>query len=400
MDKPIHIFDGDGAIYIDGAALDQFYKTMEQSWVVKGALMPDAHKGYSLPIGGVVATEGVIWPAGIGMDKGCGVCAIKLPLKRHQLTKPIRELIFKSIYANIPTGFHHNAKPSKWPKCDSIPRTDFMNKMFADKGGLRQLCSLGRGNHFIEIGYDENDDVWIIVHSGSRNVGSTSARNYMGIASGTGKASEGHFALDVDSQAGKDYIMDLNFCLEFALENRKQILLRVAEIIDIILDKDQEIYADALASILTEGHFINRNHNHAELKDGLWIHRKGATHAEDGMMGVIPGNMEDGAFIVRGKGNPDSLYSSSHGAGRVRGRKEAKEGRTNPDTGKVELEPLNVEDFEKRVKELDIVAKVGYSTVDESKKAYKSIFDVMEVQEQAGLVEIVHHIKPLINIKA
>lgn len=130
---------------------------------------------------------------------------------------------------------------------------------------------------------------------------------------------------------------------------------------------------------------INRNHNHAELKDGLWIHRKGATHAEANMMGVIPGNMEDGSFVVKGKGNPDSLCSSSHGAGRVMGRKEAKE-------------KLSMSAFRKRMKSSDIVAKVEKSTLDESKLSYKNPFEVMAAQ--SDLIDIIHHVKPLINIKA
>lgn len=382
MDKPIKIFNDNG-IHIDGAAIAQFMECMSQSWAVKGALMPDAHKGYTLPIGGVVATDGVIVPAKIGYDIGCGVCAVKLSLKREDIL-PYTEDIFAAIYKEIPTGFSHNVKPSKWPKYEKIKKTEFMEELFKEKSGSNQLCSLGGGNHFIEIGFDENDDVWITIHSGSRGIGHSAAKHYMGVASGDGKAREGCYALDINSQEGKDYIVDLNFCLEFALENRRQMIIRVASTIDKALNnKDEEVYVGTLASILTEGFFINKNHNHAELKNGLWIHRKGATHAEEGMMGVIPGNMKDGSFIVRGKGNPDSLYSSSHGAGRVCGRAEAK--RT-----------LNIEDFEKDME--GITAKVGQETLDESRLAYKSIFEVMEAQ--TDLVEIIHHVKPIINIKA
>jgi len=136
------------------------------------------------------------------------------------------------------------------------------------------------------------------------------------------------------------------------------------------------------ADVFPDGELINRNHNHAEEKDGLWIHRKGATHAEEGMMGVIPGNMRDGSFIVRGKGNPDSLYSSSHGAGRVLGRKAAKR-------------ELDVAEFSATME--GIKASVGENTLDESPMAYKNIFDVMNLQDD--LVEVVAHIKPMINVK-
>ena len=158
---------------------------------------------------------------------------------------------------------------------------------------------------------------------------------------------------------------------EFALENRLEIIRRVV--------KEIQHYCDGDA---VWDKLINRNHNHAEEKDGLWIHRKGATHAEKGMMGVIPGNMRDGSFIVEGKGNPDSLYSSSHGAGRVLGRRKAKE-------------TLDVDDFTETME--GIVAKVDSKTLDESPFAYKDIFQVMEQQED--LVEVHHRVVPLINVK-
>ena len=193
----------------------------------------------------------------------------------------------------------------------------------------------------------------------------------MRLASGDGKAREGHFGFSVTSQNGKDYIDDLAFCLSFAIENRLLMLQRVDAVI-----------AAYCEGIVDWGRLINRNHNHAQFKDGLWIHRKGATHAEEDMMGVIPGNMRDGSFIVRGKGNPDALYSSSHGAGRVLGRKAAQ--RT-----------LTVEAFIETMK--GVTALVEEDTLDESPFAYKNIFDVMS--QQKDMVEILHHVKPLINIK-
>lgn len=382
MEKQYKIYN-DG-ITIDPKALHQFFEALKQPWATKGAVMADGHAGYSLPIGGVVSTKGVVVPAWVGFDKGCGVFGIKLPLKKHEIM-PHRDKIFDAIYEAIPTGFAHNKKKSKWPEYAKIEKTAFMEEMFNDKNGFRQLCSLGGGNHFIEIGYDENNDIWIIIHSGSRNVGHSSATNYMRIASGVGKAREGHYPLDVNTQEGKDYITDLNFCLEFALENRRQMASRVIGVIGKILPKEGSA---KLADWLIRDKdklIINRNHNHAELKDGLWIHRKGATHAEADMLGVIPGNMEDGSFIVKGKGNPDSLCSSSHGAGRVMGRREAKE-------------KLSMSAFRKRMKNSDIVAKVEKSTLDESKLSYKDPFEVMAAQ--SDLVHVMHHVKPLINIKA
>ena len=363
-DKPYKIF----AEVLEQEALNQFESAMQQECVVRGALMPDAHAGYSLPIGAVVATDGVIFPSWVGFDIGCGMCALPTSYNVDDIRANAKK-IFDSIYRSIPVGFSHNQKNTEWDS-SGYARTDKMQSIF-DKNGLRQIGTLGSGNHFVEVGHDETDKVWVIIHSGSRGIGHATASHYMKLASGGEKALEGHFGLDVNGQDGKDYIMDLNFCLEFALENRKEMMRRV--------EREISYYCTGEAKW---SELINRNHNHAELKDGMWIHRKGATHAEDGMMGVIPGNMRDGSFIVRGKGNPDALWSSSHGAGRVLGRKEAQ--RT-----------LNMEQFTETMN--GVVALVTKDTIDESPFAYKDVFDVMRLQKD--LVDVVAHVKPIINIK-
>lgn len=363
--KPYKIF----AEVLEQGALDQFESAMNQPSAIRGALMPDSHFGYSLPIGAVVATEGVVFPAWVGYDIGCGMCAVPTTFKASEVREN-GKAIFDAIYRAVPVGFSHNQKPVMWPRGESLERTGRTEEIFA-KNGLLQLGTLGGGNHFAEVGEDAGGVIWVVIHSGSRGIGHAVASHYMRLASGTDKAKEGHFGFDVDSENGKDYIEDLNFCLEFALENRKTIIDRICGAIGGIIRGDQD--SEAL---------INRNHNHAELRDGLWIHRKGATHAEDGMMGVIPGNMRDGSFVVRGKGNPESLFSSSHGAGRVLGRKEAQ--RT-----------LTMEQFSGAME--GVVARVDLDTLDESPFAYKDIFKVME--QQSSLVDIVAHVRPIINIK-
>jgi tRNA-splicing ligase RtcB len=366
--KPHKIF----AEYVEGAALDQFYEAMKHDTVVQGALMPDAHKGYALPIGAVVAMKDVVWPAAVGYDIGCGMCALPTTFDKGQVENQT-DTIFERIYEQIPVGFNWNKKRISFDTTKELekePITHHFKNIYDEKGVL-QIGTLGGGNHFIEIGYDETDNIWIIIHSGSRNLGHNIATHYMKAASPDNKAREGYYVLDFQSIEGENYVTDLNYALHFALLNRA-----------VMMDKVEKIL-----SKLAKGHgnwdsLINRNHNHAELKDGLWIHRKGATHAENGMAGVIPGNMRDGSFIVEGKGNPESLYSSSHGAGRVLGRRAAKE-------------TLTMEDFKKSMK--GIKAKVGTDTIDESPGAYKNIFDVME--QQKDLVEVMHHVKPIINIK-
>ena len=363
--KPTKIY----AEVVDPKALEQFEQAMALDCIVKGALMPDVHFGYTLPIGSVVASDGVIFPSFCGYDIGCGMCAVPTSFSKAAIIANADD-IFARIYRDVPVGFSHNAKDSVW-NTGGIPLISAAAEAIFNKNGLKQLGSLGGGNHFIEIGYDETDRVWIIIHSGSRGIGHAVATHHMRLASGDGKAREGYFGFKVNTREGLDYLLDLNFCLAFALENRQQIITRVVQAI----------------ATFTEGQadytqLINRNHNHAEEKDGLWIHRKGATHAEAGMMGVIPGNMRDGSFIVQGKGNPDSLCSSSHGAGRVLGRKEAQR-------------QLNLSEFQESMQK--VTALVNADTLDESPLAYKDIFEVMRQQEE--LVEVLHHIKPLINIK-
>jgi tRNA-splicing ligase RtcB len=365
-DKPHAVF----AEVIEQGAIDQFESAMNQPFVVRGALMPDAHQGYSLPIGAVVANDGVILPSWVGYDIGCGMCALPTTFSAEQVRVYAKE-IFTRIYDEVPTGFSHNQKPTEWDEGRRLPVTAMLHERF-ERDGLRQLGSLGGGNHFIEVGEDETGKVWIIIHSGSRGIGHAVATYYMRAASGDGKAREGHFGFDVGSDWGMDYATDMEFCLQFALENRREITGRVERVLIEALNYGRGEWPD----------LINRNHNHAELRDGLWIHRKGATHAEAGMMGVIPGNMRDGSFIVRGLGNPDALWSSSHGAGRVLGRKVAKK-------------TLNMGDFESAME--GVTALVTADTLDESPFAYKDIFEVMRLQ--AGLVDVVAHVKPIINVK-
>jgi len=356
---------------IDSKALAQFYSALEQPWAVKGALMPDAHTGYALPIGAVVASEGVVVPAWVGYDIGCGMIAVETTFDAQAVRNKAKE-IFDGIYRDVPVGFNHNEKAPQWVAGEALPRSKALQGII-DRKNMKDLYSLGGGNHFIEIGVDENDRVWIVLHSGSRNLGHSVATHYMKCAAG-GKAREGHYGLSVASNDGMNYIADLAFCLEFALENRRGMVSRIEKVM-----KKQTCNGKVLWETL-----INRNHNHAEEKNGLWIHRKGATHAENGMMGAIPGNMRDGTFIVRGKGNPESMCSSSHGAGRVLSRTAAKE-------------KLDMAVFRKEMEDRGIQARINASTLDESASAYKDIFEVMAMQRD--LVDVIHHIKPIINIK-
>lgn len=369
LGKPYKIY----AEVLESGAIDQFVNCMSLPDVVQGALMPDAHTGYVMPIGAVVATKGTIYPSFVGYDIGCGMSATKLNIGGDVLRAYAKQ-IYTAIQGEVPVGFSKNTneqitEAATWQGTLDVKHSE----MIKDFVGYGPMClgTLGGGNHFIEIGEDEAGMGWIIIHSGSRSVGQKIAEHYMKIAADGGKAEEAH-ALGTNTIEGVRYIADMEYGLQFALKNRQLMTHRVIRAISGVIGRR-----------VTSSEFINRNHNHAELRDGLWIHRKGATHAEEGMMGVIPGNMRDGCFIVRGLGNPDSLYSSSHGAGRVLSRRKAKE-------------QITLEQFEESMKGV-WAATVGQGTIDESPFAYKDIFKVMELQED--LVEIVHYVKPIINVK-
>lgn len=354
---------------LEDTALEQFESAMEQDFSVKGALMPDAHTGYSLPIGAVVATDGMIIPSWVGFDIGCGMCALPTSFNAAEV-RLAGKAIFDEVYKRVPVGFNVHQHPKE---CHLNPDdlADLGRTAFDKRKGFRGLGTLGGGNHFIEIGQDEIDRVWIIIHSGSRGVGHGIATEYVRLADPDSKVRDGHHGFAVESDHGQAYINDLGWALSYALANRRYMMSSVVDAID-----------KHCVGSAAWGELINRNHNHAEERDGLWIHRKGATHAEAGMMGVIPGNMRDGSFIVRGKGNPDALWSSSHGAGRVMGRKQAKR-------------ELDTSDFVETMQ--GVIALVGDSTLDESPMAYKDIFEVMRLQ--SDLVDVIAHVKPIINIK-
>lgn len=365
LNKPYSIFTD----YVEGSAIDQFVNVMKQPDVVQGALMPDVHAGYVLPIGGVVATKGTIYPAFVGYDIGCGVSTVKIGLSKDDLETRAQEIrdIIRDV---VPVGFasHHHAYNADLlaRRVGAVPDTivDLVDSH------LTQVATLGGGNHFIEVGYSERTDpdgsgVWISIHSGSRGLGHKVASRFMEASGG-----EGCNPIDVNSKLGQDYITAMNYCLRWALFNREKMMRNICNRLDV------EFMEETM---------VNRNHNHAEEKEGLWIHRKGATHAEEGMLGVIPSNMRDGVFIVKGKGNADSMSSSSHGAGRVMSRSKAKK-------------QISLEDFVASMGDRKLAGfSVEENFIDEAPAAYKPIDEVMTNQQE--LIEVVNHIIPVVNVK-
>ncbi|HEY5575691.1 MAG TPA: RtcB family protein, partial [Clostridiaceae bacterium] len=311
-----------------------------RKWV---ALMPDTHSGFGMPIGGVVATEGVIIPNAVGVDIGCGMVFVQTDIPVQAVLSvdtpngKLGNAIIGDILRNIPTGFEHHKQRRE---CAAVRKfeanmTDRMKTGFAkellkelDKA-CYQVGTLGSGNHFIEFQTNEDGKLGIMVHSGSRNVGFTICHFFNNLAKQLNKVwrseipAEWDLAyLPTDNDYGKEYIRWMNFALEFAEENRAQMM---QEVIDIVCEKAAK-YAGITDVKLSER--INCHHNYASFEEHygkkVWVHRKGAISARKGELGIIPGAMGSVSYLVKGRGNTESFCSCSHGAGRQMSRTEAK----------------------------------------------------------------------------
>lgn len=342
-------------------------------WV---AIMPDSHQGYGMPIGGVLATSGVIVPNAVGVDIGCGMAACKTSLTEIS-TEALKSVMGK-IRKVIPVGFNHQAEEQRWDGFDDAPDIPIIQRELSS--AKKQLGTLGGGNHFIEIQRGDDGHIWLMIHSGSRNFGLKTADEYHKTAQ---RLCEKWYSfmpdkdlafLPIDTDAGNAYYKAMNYCLKFAQANRALMMGRAID----------ALYSETGATVLDE---IDIHHNYAAFehhygKDVL-VHRKGATRATLGLTGIIPGSMGTFSYITEGLGNPESFFSSSHGAGRRMGRNEAK--RT-----------LNLES--EQVKMAGIVHGLrSASELDEAPGAYKDIDVVME--NQKDLVKIRVSLSPLANIK-
>jgi len=356
------------------------------------AIMPDTHQGFGMPIGGVLATKGIIIPNAVGVDIGCGVCALKTSLT--EIDKDTLKKIMGEIRKTIPVGFE---KHEKMQNENLMPTTIPHIKLFDDNlqickqeydNARKSLGTLGGGNHFISIEKGSDGYVWIMIHSGSRNLGKQIADHYNKIAielnekwhSTVPKNWELAF-LPLESEEGKSYLSEMNYCVEFALANRKLMMDRIKDVF--------ERYITLSFGRVSFEPLINIAHNYARLEkhfgENVWVHRKGATLADKNTIGIIPGSQGTHSYIVRGKGNPDSFMSCSHGAGRKMSRSQAKE-------------LLNLEDEKKILDDQGIVHNIrSEKDLDEASGAYKSIVDVMKNQED--LVEILVELTPLGVIK-
>lgn len=396
--KPIKMWLDD----IEDGALEQAKNLANLPFAFKHiAIMPDSHEGKGMPIGGIIATKDVVIPNAVGVDIGCGMCAIRTSLTNID-TETLKE-IMGEIRKVIPVGFNKH----KEPQDETLMPAGHYNylkenyKEIIDReynNALLSLGTLGGGNHFIEIQKGSDGHIWIMIHSGSRNLGLQVAQHYRNIAYELNKKwysntllttdkEKGLAFLPIDSEEGKAYIREMEYCIDFALANRKLMMDRIIEIFKNTIGKREAFLQGTY--IMKFDEMINIAHNYAKLEnhfgENVWVHRKGATLATENTIGIIPGSQGTKSYIVKGKGNPDSYNSCSHGAGRKLGRKKA-------------IKELDLQEEIKKLDEAGVIHGMrNQQDLDESVSCYKDIDIVME--NQKDLVEILTELKPLAVIK-
>ena len=350
------------------------------------AFMPDAHGGMGMPIGGVLATKKVVIPNAVGVDIGCGMCAIKTDIIADEIPRQlIKEKIMAGIRERIPLGMDHHKElqdESFMPQGHDIDNLHVVSRQYTS--ARRQIGTLGGGNHFIELQKDEDGYLWIMLHSGSRNLGKQVGDFYNKLAkqlnsmyfAGIDPEWQMHF-LPLGSKEYTAYWKEMSYCVDFAFCNRK-----------LMMDRIMEILSDAIPGIAFEP-MINIAHNYAAWEhhygEDVIVHRKGAVRARAGEVGIIPGSQGTSSYIVEGLGCPESFMSSSHGAGRLMSRKEA----------------IRTLSLEKEIRMLDdkgIIHGIRCANhLDEAASAYKDIDEVMANQQD--LVKILTKLSPIAVVK-
>lgn len=362
---------------IEDGALQQARNLANLPFVYKWvAIMPDSHQGYGMPIGGVLATKGVIIPNAVGVDIGCGMSATKTSLTEIDIETLKR--VMGKIREVIPVGFNHQLEGQLWDGFDDAPDIPIIQRELLS--AKKQLGTLGGGNHFIEIQRGDDGYIWVMIHSGSRNFGLKTANEYHKKAQFlcskwySFMPDKDLAFLPIEDETGSEYFRAMNYCLKFAGANRTLMMNRAMS----------AIYSETGAKGLNE---IDIHHNYASFErhygKDILVHRKGATKATLGLTGIIPGSMGTSSYITEGLGNPESFFSSSHGAGRRMGRKEAER-------------ILNLENEQEKMAGI-IHGLRSKSELDEAPGAYKDIDIVMK--NQSDLTKILVTLSPLANIK-
>ncbi len=345
------------------------------------AVMPDCHVGFGVTIGCVFPTAGAVVPTAVGVDIACGMCAIATgrEFRPRRMDGRYWDRWSERVRAAVPTGFGVHRQRQRWRGFETELEAAPLRPVMREKAPV-QLGTLGGGNHFLEAQVDEAGELWLMVHSGSRHTGLRIADHY------TAKARElsarrGHavppelWALPLDDPIAEAYLHDMAWATEFALESRYRMLEVMLEALDV---DPSEVGGRAA--------FLNIHHNFARIEEhdglSLVVHRKGATSAREGELGIIPGSMGTPSYIVRGRGNPESFASCSHGAGRRLGRNQARK-------------TIDEAAFKAALAGTHTRPAKGY--LDEAPQAYKDVTQV--IARQGDLVDVVHTLRPIVTIK-
>lgn len=355
------------------------------------AAMPDVHAGIGATVGSVIPTRGAIIPAAVGVDIGCGMNALRLSLNASQLPDSLRR-VRNAVEAAVPVGFEFHKKPAVNastlraldPTLDRIvgkhPGLMKMHKHF-ERSWTCQLGTLGGGNHFIELCLDEADQVWVMLHSGSRGIGNCIGRYFIQLARKDMQRHQIHLP-DKDlayfqegAEHFDDYVEAVHWAQDYAYTNRREMMRLVLEAI-----------RGVLPPFTVTREAINCHHNYVAIEshfgEQVFITRKGAIRAGEDDLGIIPGSMGARSYIVRGKGSAESFCSCAHGAGRRMSRMQAKK-------------QFSVTDLEQQTRGVECRKDRG--VLDEIPGAYKDIDTVMSHQED--LVEVLHTLKQVMCVK-
>ena len=376
---------------IDLASIEQLRNVARLPFVFHHvAAMPDVHAGMGATIGSVIATKGAVIPAAVGVDVGCGMLAVRTNLLRKEFTDQDLELLMVEILKRVPVGREQRDKaqirnqicePFAEGLADILGQEPDMLKPMVKSDWRAQMGTLGSGNHFIELASDEENQLWIMLHTGSRGVGNTMASFFIKRAKEVSKAN-GEILPDINLASLKEgsdefnlYMKAVDWAQAYAMTNRQEILKDVLEAIQVLRPEAQ-----------LEGEIVNCHHNYVAQEEHfgemVWVTRKGAIRAGLGEKGIIPGSMGARSYIVEGLGSEESFCSSSHGAGRKMSRTEAKK-------------HFSVDDLKKQTN--DVVCRKDEGVLDEIPSAYKSIEEVMA--NQSDLTRTLHELKQVLCVK-
>lgn len=399
MRVPLLVWDGDGAVPMEPAVFDQLARTCSMPFVHHhAALMPDAHVGIGCSVGSVIATKGAIVPAAVGVDLGCGMCAIRLPITANDLPDSLAAMR-SAIEAAVPHGRTNDGKPGDrgawgdppklvedaWRSLEVEWRQIVAKHPKLERGAtISQLGTLGSGNHFVEVCLDTTARVWLMLHSGSRGVGNrvgsyfiAKAKDELGDRLGTLPDRDLAW-LGEGTEVFDDYLAAVGWAQDYAAINRRVMLERVSDAVATSLGRDGFVWTEDKA-ISCHHNYVAREHHFGA---DVLVTRKGAVRAGKGDLALIPGSMGTRSYVVRGKGNPDSFESCSHGAGRVMSRTQAKK-------------QITLEDHAKAT--AGVECRKDVDVLDESPAAYKDVDAV--IAASADLIEVVATLKAVLCVK-